>query len=288
MSRRAWNVPVPIDHPGRITPGMARAIQRWVGPAVRLLWRPTLTGTGNLPTDGPFLLVANHSAGTGLAEILSLACLWLDAFGTDRPLAGMALPTDFQVPGNRDLVRALGAIPSTREAAEQALGAGVPVLVFPGGDYEALRPIWQVNRVDFGGRVGFLRIARALRVPVLPLGIRGGHMTGPVLFRSRLLATLLVTPRLIGVKRWGISLFGALVAFGLLLLPLPLWLRALLVFGWLGSPMSFPPWIPWTVRMRVGPALTPEALFGDDVSEEGLRSALTRVEAAVQAEVDRG
>lgn len=288
MSRRAWNIPIAIENPGQVTAGMARVLERWVGPLVRLLWRPTLGGAQNLPSEGPFLLVANHSAGTGLAEILSLAWLWFQAFGTSRPLAGMALPTDFQVPGNRELVRALGAIPSTREAARQALGAGVPVLVFPGGDHEALRPLWHLNRVDFGGRVGFLRIARDLKVPVVPLGIRGGHLTGPVLVRSRLLATLLVTPRLIGVKRWGISLLGLGVAVGILLLPLPLWLRAVLVFGWLGSPTSFLPWIPWTLRMRVGPPLSPEALFGQDDSEEGLRTALARVEGAVQGLVDGG
>jgi 1-acyl-sn-glycerol-3-phosphate acyltransferase len=79
-----------------------------------------------------------------------------------------------------------------------------------------LRPLWQYDRVDFGGRVGFLRIAREAGVPVVPLGIRGGHLTAPILFRSRALATLLVAPRLIGQKRRGVSLLGLLVAVAIM------------------------------------------------------------------------
>jgi len=287
MSRRHWNEPILVEHPGRISPALARGFQRWLSPLVRILWRPTLTGIENLPSQGPFLLVANHSAGMGLAEAFCFASRYLTQIGTERKLATMVLPIDFQVPGIAALVRALGTIPSTREAAERTLGSGVPVLVFPGGDHEALRPIWQANRVDFGGRIGFLRIAHAICVPVVPVGIRGGHMTGPVLVRSRLLARLLVTPGLLGVKRWGVSLLGLLVSVGLLLLPLPLWARVPMVWLWLGSPLSFLPWIPWTVRLKIGPPLKQEDLFGNDPGDEDMREALTKVEAALQRLVDR-
>ena len=33
------------------------------------------------------------------------------------------------------------------------------MLVYPGGDYEVHRPSWERNRVDFGGRKGFIRLA---------------------------------------------------------------------------------------------------------------------------------
>lgn len=268
---------------------MVRLALRIIHPIVRLCHRATLEGTHHLPERAPFLLVANHSAGLGITEILSFIALYLRHVGPDRPLAGFALPLGFRVFPLSALLRAVGAIPSTYEAASQTLAAGVPILVFPGGDHETLRSLWQANRVDFGGRLGFLKIALAAGVPVVPLGIRGSHLTAPVLFRSRLLATLLVGPRLIGQKRWGVSLLGALGAAALLAFAPVSWpLRAALTWLWLGSALTFLPWIPWTLRMRIGAPITAADLFPAEArdGDAHLRRALGRVEAAVQALVD--
>lgn len=257
---------------------------------MRLLFRPRLEGVEHLP-DGPFLLVANHSAGIALAEILSFAVTYLEEVGADRPLAAMVLPADFHVWPLSSFVREIGAIPATYDAAATTLAEGVPILVFPGGDYESLRPIWQANRVDFGGRLGFLRVARASGVPVVPMGIRGSHFTAPVLLRSRALANLLVLPRLVGVKRWGVSvlgLAGAVAILGLLAIPLPL--RLAITWLWLGTPLVFLPWLPWTIRMRIGTPLDDKVLFPPDARSEldgSLELALETVENAVQALVKR-
>jgi 1-acyl-sn-glycerol-3-phosphate acyltransferase len=55
------------------------------------------------------------------------------------------------------------------------------VLIFPGGDHEAFRPVWQAYRVDMANRKGFLRIARRAWVPIVPLGIRGSQFALPIL-----------------------------------------------------------------------------------------------------------
>lgn len=267
-----------------------RFVRRYLEPLVRVLHRPTLLGTEHLPASGPFMLVANHSAGMGIAEIASLVVMYLRKLGPDRPIAALVLPVDFHIFPVSAVVRGLGAIPATYAAAEQTLAAGVPVLVFPGGDHEALRPIWQANRVDFGGRVGFLRIARAARVPIVPLGIRGGHFTAPVIFRSRFLATALVLPRLLGVKRWGLSILGLIVAALIAtFVPLPWPFRVAMVWLWLGSPLVFLPWVPWTIQMRFGAPLPADDLFAPEgiaETDEELRRALKQVEEAVQALVD--
>lgn len=285
-----WAKGIVVEAPGRPTPAMVRLVARYLEPVVRLCHRPTLTGIDNLPARGPFLLVANHSAGLGIAELLCFVALYLRDVGPDRPLAGFAIPLGFKVFPLSAAHRALGTIPSTYAAAEQALSAGVPILVFPGGDHETLRPIREANRVDFGERVGFLRIARASGVPIVPLGIRGSHYTAPMLLRSRLLATLLVTPRFIGSKRWGVSLLGAIVAILIACFGPGGWaLRAGLCWLWLGSPLTFLAWIPWTIRMRIGAPIAASELFPGEGTgtEEELRRALPRVEAAVQALVDR-
>jgi 1-acyl-sn-glycerol-3-phosphate acyltransferase len=280
-----------IGAPGRRHPAIDGLVRRYLTPVVRLCHRPTLEGAERLPEDGPFLLVANHSAGLGVAEILSFVVTYLHSPAGARPIAAFAHPVGFRVFPVSAALRAIGAVPSTYAGAERALGEGVPLLVFPGGDHETLRPFWQANLVDFGGRVGFLKIARAAGVAVVPMGIRGGHMTGPMLFRSRALATLLIGPRLIGQKRWGVSLLGLVGAAMIWALVPWAWpLRLALVWLWLGSALSLWAWIPWTVRLRIGAPIAASELFarepGDGPDAE-LARALARVQGAVQALVDR-
>lgn len=273
--------------PGRISPWVERGLLRIVGPALRVLFRPTLSGVEHLPQRRPFLLVANHSAGMGLAELASFAYLYVRDVGVERPLAGFALAMGFKVQPLKTLHRHLGTVPSTYEAAYDTLARGVPLLVFPGGDHETLRPIWQAGRVDFGGRRGFLRIARQAGVPIVPMGIEGSHFTAPILWRSKPLATLLVIPRLLRLKRWGVSLLAVLGAVAIGLTPLPVWAKALAIFVWLSSPLTFTPIVPWTIRFRIGAPLEPEALFDPDAEpEQALEVALERVQGAVQRLVD--
>jgi 1-acyl-sn-glycerol-3-phosphate acyltransferase len=288
MQAGAFAQHVVVAHPGRISRGAEAVIRGLVAPLVRLCFRPTLEGVEHLPTDRPYLLVANHSAGVGAAEIACIATLWMQHFGTSRPLAGFALPLGFVVWPLSAVHRAIGTVPSTYAAARAALAQGVPLLVFPGGDHESLKPIWQNHRVDFAGRVGFLRIALESGVPIVPLGVRNGAWTAPILLRSRWLSTLLVLPRLMGVKRWGLSLLGVLVAT-LLALTLPLGPlgTGLALWLWLGSPFIFLPVVPATLRLRIGPPLTLEELFSDGPGEEALPAARARVEQALEALIRR-
>lgn len=293
LGRRRWEEPVDLGHAGRFSPRAVRVVGAIVEPIVRRWFRPQLRGVEHLPREGPFVLVANHSAGLGIAEVLSFAALYLRDVGAGRPLAALALPTDFFVPVMKDVVVELGAVPSTTTAALGCLRAGVPLLVFPGGDHESLRPFWQAGRVDFGGRTGFLRVARAAGVPIVPMGIRGAHWTAPPLLRSRLLAWLLVVPRLLGARRWAISLLGALGAGAIALLPLGAPLRAALAWTWLSSPLTFVPLLPARIQITVGAPLPLSMLFPDDGGDgtdddraAALVAALRKVEQAVQALVD--
>lgn len=286
-----WAAGIVIANPGQVTPAFAQWVQRRAWPVLRVLHRPSLCGTENLPAQGPFLLVANHSAGIGAAEIECFIALYLQKVGAQRPLAGFALPLSFRLWPSSWLLRQVGAIPSTYEAARDAIGKGVPLLVFPGGDHETLRPLQEANRVDFGGRVGFLRIAREHGLAIVPMGIAGSHYTAPVLWRANWLATALVLPRLFGQKRWGVTLLGALGALAILAGVDAAWpLRAALAWAWLGTPFTLLPWIPWTIRMRIGAPIAASALFAGGAAEgtdAAWRSALATVEAAVQAQLDR-
>ena len=268
-------------NPGVPSEAMVRALRRVGRPMVRLFHRPTMTGLEHLPAKGPYMLVANHSAGIGFAEIYCFAALWAERFGRERPIAGFSHPIGFKVQPVKWLHSHLGTIPSTYEAAYAALAAGVPLLVFPGGDHETLRPIWQATRVDFGGRKGFARIAQTAQVPVVPMGITGSHYTAPMLLRARALAWILVLPRLLGIKRWGVSLLGLIGAALIACSGWALWAKIVGIWAWLALPFMLMPWIPWTIRFRIGPALAPPA------PDEDLDVARDRIQAAVQALVKR-
>jgi len=267
---------------GQPSPQILRVLRSYVRPMVKLLFRPTMKGIENLPASGPFLLVANHSAGAGAAEIACFAHLYESEIGLDRRLNGFAHVFGFKVWLLKSLLRHLGAVPSTYEDAERALAEGVALLIFPGGDHEALRPIWQAGRVDFAGRKGFLKIARRAGVPIVPMGIHGSHYTAPILLRSKTLAWLLVVPRLIGLKRWGISLLGLIGAGLIAMTPFSWPVRAGLIWCWLWSPFVPLPIIPWTIRFRIGAPIPVDELFSGD-----LDGALARVEGEVQRLVDQ-
>ncbi|MBI4818554.1 MAG: 1-acyl-sn-glycerol-3-phosphate acyltransferase [Deltaproteobacteria bacterium] len=266
---------------GRLSPEAQQLLRHVIWPIVRLCHRPVLEGAENLPEQGPYLLVANHSAGLGVAEILTFASLAATRLSHVR-IAGFAHPTSFRFWPTNVLLRHFGAIPSTYEAADRTLTSGVPILVFPGGDHETLRPIWQAHRVDFGGRLGFLKIARKAGVPVVPMGIRGSHFTAPMLIRSKLLSVGLLAPRyLLGTKRWALSLLGLVGALGLCATPVSWPVRIALIYAWLGSPLVMAPYIPATIRIRIGEPLSPESLFREGTDEE-LPRALDRVQGVIQ------
>ncbi len=216
--------------------------------------------------------------------------LWSKRFGGARPIAGFAHSLGFSTWPLSSIHPHLGTIPSTYAAAEAALAAGVPILVFPGGDREAMRPIWQAHRVALGGRKGFLRIARKAGIPIVPMGIRGGHFTSMPLVRSRLFTWLFGWPALVGVKRYAITLSAVLGVVTIAsYAPLGWPWRALLGWAWAASPLTFVPWIPWTIRMRIGPALSATTLFDERVSandDDVLARALREVESTIQALVD--
>ncbi len=280
---------VRIERVGRPSPLFAR-FARVVGlPLARLWHRARLEGDANLPATGPYLLVANHSGGVASAELSAFAALWAGRFGAGRPLAGFAHPAAFHLWPLPVLLRAVGAVPSSYAWAERAIAEGVPLLIFPGGDHEAFRPVWHANTVDFGGRLGFLKIARRAGIPIVPMGIRGGAWTAPVLWCSRrLLPALLLTRFVFGVKRYPLTLLGLLVAAAILaLVPLPWPALVALVWAWfasLGPPLLG--WLPATLTLRIGPPIEAAELFPDGAGDEALPVALARVEAAVQAQVD--
>jgi 1-acyl-sn-glycerol-3-phosphate acyltransferase len=177
---------------------------------------PEVRGLSNLPAQGPYLLVGNHSGGLNTPDALVFETAYLRHWGMDKPLRPLAHNLLFSVPSVRRTLQRLGALPACPENAAQALERGEPVLVYPGGDYESQRPFYQSKRVDFGGRQGFIRLALEKRVPVFPVVCHGANETVITLTRGEWLAKISGLASLTRTKVLPMRLsvpFGVLPAF---------------------------------------------------------------------------
>jgi 1-acyl-sn-glycerol-3-phosphate acyltransferase len=188
-------------------PGFILALRRWFWPWARIWFRPRVDGWDALP-PGPFLCVANHSA-YGVMEILTLLCLWVGQFHLTRPVVGLAHDLGLWWPFRLVVLR-IGGVRASVASGLAALGRGFPVLVFPGGDLDALRPFAERERVVWGGRHGFLRAARDAQVPIVPLVISGSHAQYTLLPGGPLIARLLGLRRL-RLATWPLPLGGAVL-----------------------------------------------------------------------------
>ncbi len=189
------------------SPAFISGLQRWFWPWARVWFRPRVSGWENLPEEA-FLCAANHS-GYGVMEILTLLCLYARKFGPSRPVVGLAHDIGLWWPF-RLVVLPIGGVRASTAAGLEPLARGFPVLVFPGGDVDALRPFSERYQVQWGGRHGFLRTARDARVPVLPLVICGSHAQYTLLPGGRLLARVLGL-RHLRLATWPVPLGGCLL-----------------------------------------------------------------------------
>jgi 1-acyl-sn-glycerol-3-phosphate acyltransferase len=170
------------------------------------LWfRADVRGLGNIPDEGPVLLVGNHSGGNLTPDTTVFTLAFSTYFGVERRFYQLAHNLVLSMPG-LSFLRKYGTVAASRDNARKALRKGAAVLVYPGGDYEVHRPSWQGGRVDFGGRKGFLRLALDEGVPIVPVVSIGGQETALFLSRGERLARLLALDRLFRLKVLPISL----------------------------------------------------------------------------------
>jgi 1-acyl-sn-glycerol-3-phosphate acyltransferase len=160
------------------------------------LWfRGEVRGLGNIPDDGPVLLVGNHSGGNMTPDTIVFTLAFNTYFGVERAFYQLAHNLVLSMPWLGSL-RKFGTVAASPENARKALDADAALLVYPGGDHEVHRPVWERNRVDFDRRKGFIRLALSQNVPIVPVVSIGGQETALFLTRGERLARLLALDRL--------------------------------------------------------------------------------------------
>ncbi len=168
-------------------------------------FRGEVRGLGNIPEEGPVLLVGNHSGGNLTPDTWVFGLAFTSYFGVERAQYQLAHNLILAHPMLRFL-RKWGTVAASRENAAAALDAGAALLVYPGGDVEVHRPSWKRHTVDFDGRRGFMRLALEKDVPIVPVVSIGGQETALFLTQGEFLAKLLRLDKLLRLKIMPVSI----------------------------------------------------------------------------------
>jgi 1-acyl-sn-glycerol-3-phosphate acyltransferase len=216
-------------------------------------FRGEVRGLENIPEDGPVLLVGNHSGGTLIADTFVFTMKFYEHFGPRRRFHQLAHDIAATLPGLG--IRQFGTVRANHDNARKAFELGAPVLVYPGGDHESFRPSWETDKVDFGGRKGFIRLALEQNVPIVPVVAIGGQETALFLGQGRAISKALGLEKVTRVKVFPVQFAPP---FGITLLDLPLRVP-----------------LPAKVTVEVLPPIDLKQRFGDDVEPEEIYDEVT-------------
>jgi 1-acyl-sn-glycerol-3-phosphate acyltransferase len=220
-----------------------------------LYFRGEVRGLGNIPEEGPVLLVGNHSGGNMTPDTGVFTLAFSTYFGVERRFHQLAHNLVLSMPG-LGFLRRFGTVAASHENAERALRSGAALLVYPGGDHEVHRPSWERNRVNFAGRRGFVRLALEHDVPIVPVVAIGGQETALFLSRGEGLSRLLGLDRLFRLKVLPVSL------------ALPWGLNIGDMFGHVPLPAK--------ITIEVLPAINLREQFGSDPDVDEIYDHVTR------------
>jgi 1-acyl-sn-glycerol-3-phosphate acyltransferase len=156
----------------------------------KFYFRLEVDGWERVP-DRPSLVVGVHSGGALTMDAWTLVNAWHTHFEGKRLLHGTAHDVLMATPGLGDYFRAVGVIAANRKSVGTALANGEDVVVWPGGEVDAMRSWRKRDVATLGGRTGFVKQAIRSGVPILPVATVGGHDTVFVLSEGKWLANAL-------------------------------------------------------------------------------------------------
>jgi 1-acyl-sn-glycerol-3-phosphate acyltransferase len=160
----------------------------------------TIEGLDYIPKTGGALVVSNHALfalDTGVFGALIVR----DVGRNPRFLADRMLWT---IPGFRQFITAIGALPGEPATAETLLRRGELVVVYPGGVDDSLKLSHERYQLKWKRRAGFARIAMATRTPIIPV----------VGFGIDEMYTVLGHEPFVGRRMFGSERYDLPVAFG--------------------------------------------------------------------------
>ncbi len=155
-----------FEPPGSAEIAAARALLApW-----RALTDPRIDGYENLPADGRYLLVGNHTT-LGVFDVPFVVLGIYDETGV--LIRSLGDRQHFRVPLWRAILTRFGAVDGSRDNARRLMRAAEAVLVFPGGGREVARRRGDYYPLVWRERIGFARLALEHGYPVVPFAMVG-------------------------------------------------------------------------------------------------------------------
>jgi len=231
-------------------------------------FRSEVRGFERLPQNGPFLVVGNHSGGQIPPDLPVLLTAWWRERGVDEPVFALFHSFFLGLPGVGRVMARAGGIEATPAAAEAILRGGGILIDYPGGDYEVFRPWKERNTIEFAGRLGVVRLALRMQVPVIPAVSVGAHETVIVLARGERVAKRLGIDRVFRVKVMPL-VFGP--PFGIV-------------------PGGIPTWpLPAKITVELGEPIIWSARYGPEAADDDLiiQACYEELTGVMQSTLDR-
>ena len=244
-----------------------------LGPVFKAYFRPVLRGIDRIPR-GPALYVGNHNGSMSWDSFTFFGGVLEQRGVADVPYA-LGHDITLRMPPFHQVFVPLGAIRASHDNARRVFERGNKLLVYPGSDYDAFRAHRDRDRVIFGPRRGYVRLALRERVPIVPVVSAGAHSVLYILNDGQWLARALRLDWLFRAKAWPIAFT---IPWGLTV----------------GPP---PPYIPWPSKFfqealepivfdRVGPEAAADTAYVEQCHVRvltGMQGAMDRLAAERRA-----
>jgi 1-acyl-sn-glycerol-3-phosphate acyltransferase len=184
---------------------LIKILEHSLWPIIRFVFRIKVINIQNVPKDRPLIFISNHNSGA-LVESHSILFILREYLGSKKSIFGFTHPSLFKIPINKEYFEAIGAIEATYENAKDVLIDGNSLMIFPGGNRQALRSIWKYKENHFRDSHGWAKIAKKNAVDCLPITFKYSHFINPIFISNEWISKILILPWLLGVKVASISL----------------------------------------------------------------------------------
>ena len=174
----------------------SRLLRAWFPPVVR--------GLDRIP-KGPALYVGNHNGSLSWDSFTFFGAVY-EHGGVDEVPYALGHELTLMLPGFHQLFVPLGAVRASHENAHRVFERGNKLLVYPGSDFDVFRAYRDRNRVIFGPRRGYIRLALRESVPIIPVVSVGAHEVFYVINDGQWLAKNLGLKKLFRTNTWPIAL----------------------------------------------------------------------------------
>lgn len=249
----------PLSERGKLIMKLINRPVKWIG---EKYFQVEVEGMEKIP-EGAALLTGQHNGGLMVADSVIFFREYAERYDLEELPLSLAHWLVMKVPLLGRILEDLDVVPASPENAIRALKKGRKVLVYPGGDWETMRPSRERDRVDFGGRTGFIKTALRAGAPIVPIVAAGAHDGWYVITRGEELARRMKIDKWLRIKVFPIAL------------AMPM--------GLLVGPIAFYIPLPHKIIMKV---MDPIEVEGDPEDQENLERIYEEIMERMQAELD--